>query len=147
MAAVERGTTCKTGTAYRYNSNVGTMEQLKMRMLEQWNNFQCECWNNGTTYNANAGTMEPLTMRMLEQWNNLQCECWNNGTTYNVNVGTMKQHTMRILEQWNNLQCECWNNVTTYNANAFQGEGRRIVSGKYGMGRANEAGRDLSDWC
>ena len=75
----------------RYNANVGTMEQLTMRMLEQWNNLQCECWNNGTTYNANVettynanvGTMEQLTMRML------------------------KQLTMRMLEQWNNLQCEC----------------------------------------
>ena len=49
--------------------NVGTVEQLTMRMLEQW--------------------MEQLTMRMLEQWNNLKCECWNSGTTYNANVGTM----------------------------------------------------------
>ena len=47
----------------------------------------------------------------------------NVGTTYNVNVGT------------------------TYNANVFQGEGRRRVSGKYGVGRANEASRDLLDWC
>ena len=94
-----------------------------MRMLEQWNNLQCECCNNGTTYNANVGTIEQLIMRMFEQWNNLQCECWNNGTNYNVNVGT------------------------TYNGNVFQGEGRRRVSGKYGVGRANKAGRDLLDWC
>ena len=44
----------------------------------------------------------------------------NVGTTYNVNVGT------------------------TYNANVFQVEGRRRVSGKYGVGRANEASRDFA---
>ena len=67
----------------------------------------------------------------------------------------MKQHTMRILDRWNNLKCECLNNKTTcdanvritYNANVFQGEGRRRVIGIYGEGRANEAGRDLLDWC
>ena len=39
------------------------------------------------------------------------------------------------------------NVFTTYNANVFQGEGRRRVSGKYGVGTANEAGRNLLDWC
>ena len=64
-----------------YNANVGTIKQLKMWMLEQWNNLQCECWNSGTTYNVNVGTVEQLKMWMLEQWNNLKCECWNNKTT------------------------------------------------------------------
>ena len=76
----------------------------------------CRKGNNLQNWN-NLGTM-----RMLEQWSNLQCECWNNGTTYNVNVGT------------------------TYNVNVFQGEGRKRVSGKSGVVRANEAGRDLLDW-
>ena len=91
--------------------------------------------------------MEQLTMQMLEQWNNLHCECWNNGTTYNTNVGTVEQLTIRMLEQRNNLHCECWNSGTTNNANVGQGEGRRGVSGKYGVGRENVAGRDLLDWC
>ena len=107
-------------------------------MLEQWNNLQCECWNNAITYNANVGTMEQLTMRI-----------WDNETAYNANVGKLEQLTMRMLENWNNLQSECWNNGTTYNANVGKLEQltmrmlagwrvyRRRVSGKYGVGRAN----------
>ena len=60
----------------------------------------------------------------------------NVGTIYNANAGTMEQLKMPIMEQCNNLQWEC-----------IPEEGRRRVSGKYGVGRANDAGRDLLDWC
>ena len=34
-----------------------------------------------------------------------------------------------------------------FNANVGRGNARRGVCGKYGVGRMNEAGRDLMDWC
>ena len=34
-----------------------------------------------------------------------------------------------------------------FNANVGRGNARRGVCGKYGVGRMNEAGRDLIEWC
>ena len=65
----------------------------------------------------------------------------NVGTTYNANVGTMKQYTMRMLEQ---LKFRIMEQCITI---CIPEEGRRRVSGKYGVSKANEAGRDLLDWC
>ena len=78
MQIVRSSGRCRKGNNLQNRNNLGTM-----RMLEQWNNLQCECWNNGTTYNVNVGTTYNV----------------NVGTTYNANVGTMKQHKMRMLEQ------------------------------------------------
>ena len=57
-------------------------------------------------------------------------------TTYNTNAEIMELLKMRIMEQCNNLQWEC-----------IPEEGRRRVSCQFGVSRANEAGRDLLDWC